>query len=98
MASQNAETVVQNTENDSQLNLSDLVAICAIINRGTEAGLYKSEELVKVGTVFTKCYAFVKAAREQIEEKKEQIEEKKEQIEEKKEQIEEKKEQIEEKI
>jgi hypothetical protein len=75
MSSQIAETVVQNTENDAQLNLSDLISICAIINRGTEAGLYKSEELVKVGTVFTKCYAFVKAAKEQLDTQNDQKEE-----------------------
>lgn len=46
---------------DTNINITDLVALRNIINLAAERGAFKAEEMLEVGTVYTKLSSFLEA-------------------------------------
>lgn len=46
---------------DTNINISDLVALRSVINLAAERGAYRAEEMLEVGTVYTKLNNFLEA-------------------------------------
>ena len=46
---------------DTNINVTDLVALRNIINLAAERGAFKAEEMLEVGTVYTKLSNFLEA-------------------------------------
>ena len=46
---------------DTNINITDLVALRNIINLAAERGAFKAEEMLEVGTVYTKLNNFLEA-------------------------------------
>lgn len=46
---------------DTNINITDLVALRNIINLAAERGAFKAEEMLEVGTVYTKLNSFLEA-------------------------------------
>lgn len=44
---------------DTNININDLVALRNIINLAAERGAFKAEEMLEVGTVYTKLSGFL---------------------------------------
>ena len=46
---------------ETNISISDLVSIRNVINLAAERGAYKAEEMLEVGTVYTKLSTFLEA-------------------------------------
>jgi len=46
---------------ETNISISDLVSIRNVINLAAERGAYKAEEMLEVGTVYTKLTTFLEA-------------------------------------
>ena len=46
---------------ETNINITDLVSIRNVINLAAERGAYKAEEMLEVGTVYTKLNNFLEA-------------------------------------
>lgn len=46
---------------DTNISITDLVAIRNIMNMAAERGAFKAEEMLEVGTVYTKLNTFLEA-------------------------------------
>lgn len=57
---------------DSNINVTDLVALRNIINLAAERGAFKAEEMLEVGTVYTKLNNFLEAVIAQAQAQEEQ--------------------------
>lgn len=53
---------------DSNITVTDLVALRDIINLAAERGAFKAEEMLEVGTVYTKLTNFLEAVVTQAQE------------------------------
>jgi hypothetical protein len=52
---------------DTNITVTDLVALRNIINLAAERGAFKAEEMLDVGTVYTKLSNFLEAVMEQAQ-------------------------------
>lgn len=46
---------------DTNINITDLVALRNIINLAAERGAFKAEEMLEIGTLYTKLNTFLEA-------------------------------------
>ena len=53
---------------DTNINITDLVALRNIINLAAERGAFKAEEMLEVGTLYTKLNGFLEAVIAQAQE------------------------------
>ena len=53
---------------DTNINIADLVALRNIINLAAERGAFKAEEMLDIGTVYTKLNNFLEAVITQAQE------------------------------
>ncbi len=52
---------------DTNITVTDLIALRNIINLAAERGAFKAEEMLDVGTVYTKLSNFLEAVMEQAQ-------------------------------
>jgi len=52
---------------DTNITVTDLIALRNIINLAAERGAFKAEEMLNVGTVYTKLSNFLEAVMEQAQ-------------------------------
>jgi len=55
------DNVILNIAMETNISISDLVAIRNIMNIAAERGAFKAEEMLDVGTVYTKLTNFLEA-------------------------------------
>ena len=63
-----ADSVTLNIGMETNITITDLVAIRNIMNIAAERGTFKAEEMLEVGTVYTKLNAFLEAVIEKARE------------------------------
>ena len=64
---------------ETNISISDLVSIRNVINIAAERGAYKAEEMLEVGTVYTKLSNFLEAVVAQAQEQEQSAEQNAEQ-------------------
>lgn len=64
---------------ETNISISDLVSIRNVINLAAERGAFKAEEMLEVGTVYTKLSNFLEAVVAQAQEQEQSAEQNAEQ-------------------
>jgi len=71
--------VTLNIVMETNISISDLVSIRNVINLAAERGAFKAEEMLEVGTVYTKLSNFLEAVVAQAQEQEQSAEQNAEQ-------------------
>jgi len=66
--------VTLNIVMETNISISDLVSIRNVINLAAERGAFKAEEMLEVGTVYTKLSNFLEAVVAQAQEQEQSAE------------------------